>query len=309
MAYVVDAVAHGDGQTGQPPGSTPSDDRGLTATLPPGDQGPAAPAPSPPGDKGPIAPPPPGDQGPATPPSSGNQGPTAPPPTSDQGLATPSPPTSNQGQASASPVITNTVSTPFDISKLVTQNVEELINVQKDKTKLETKDLEIEYFSTEIKVAYSIIETLQQRVSELEQQANKSSRDVVDVTGPPSPTHCLLLGDSNLRGVIRFDLADTCSVRTITEANMDLLRSWVSEKLTRSPSECMIYGGVCDILNKVDPETILDSLGSLISDLKEKNAEMKIYVCEVVPIPKSEEIQTKISEYNEHLENGVKQMV
>ncbi|KAK3871583.1 hypothetical protein Pcinc_023287 [Petrolisthes cinctipes] len=124
----------------------------------------------------------------------------------------------------------NAVSTPLDIPKLVTQNVEELTNVRKDiasiKTKLETKDLEIEYLSTEIKVAYSIIETLQQRVSELEQQANKSSRDCVNVAGPPSPTHCLLLGDSNLRGVIRSDLADTCSVRTITEANMDLLRSW-----------------------------------------------------------------------------------
>ncbi|KAK3889541.1 hypothetical protein Pcinc_006513, partial [Petrolisthes cinctipes] len=157
-------------------------------------------------------------------------GPTTPPSSGDLGLATPPPPTSNQGQASASPVITNTVSTPLDIPKLVTQNVEELINVRKDiasiKTKLETKDLEIEYLSTEIKVAYSIIETLQQRVSELEQQANKSSRDCVNVAGPPSPTHCLLLRDSNLRGVIRSDLADTCSVRTITEANMDLLRSW-----------------------------------------------------------------------------------
>ena len=45
----------------------------------------------------------------------------------------------------------------------------------------------------------------------------------------------------------------------------------------------------------------LDHLGSLISDLKEKNSEMKIHVCQVVPVPEPLEIQAKVKYYNEQL--------
>ena len=176
--------------------------------------------------------------------------------------------------------------------------------------KLETKDLEIELLDTEMKAAYTTIETLQQRVSELEQQILKGNKQCNQVVSPPSSVNCLLLGDTNLQRVLRSDLGATCSVKTITGANMDLLRSWVIEKLHRSPSECVIYCGLYDILRDVTPEKILDNLGLLISDLKEKNSDMKISVCQIVPVPMSQETETKIDDYNRHLEkwgesNGV----
>lgn len=63
----------------------------------------------------------------------------------------------------------------------------------------------------------------------------------------------------------------------------------------------MLYCGVHGIIEGSTPENILDNLGSLISDLKEKNNKMKTYVCQVVPTPMSQDIQAKIADYNEHL--------
>ena len=322
-------------ETDEPnPAPLSSGDRG-SVPPPPGNPRPDPPPPGdprsdppPPGDPRPD-PPPPGDPRPDPPPPS-DPLPASLPPGVSRSVTTASdnpeaalPSTDEPRPASVSPVITQTASTPSDNTHTVstTNNITgesdvaqiDVRKITKDiasiMTKLETKDLEIELLGTEIKTAYGIIEILQHRVNELEQQIHKSSKRCNQVADPP-PTDCLLLGDTNLQKVLRSDLADTCSVRTITGANMDLLRSWVTEKLNRSPSDCVIYGGVYDILCDVAPEIILDNLGVLISDLKEKNTEMKIYVCETVPIPMSQEIQAKIDNYNEHLEkwcekNGV----
>ena len=78
-------------------------------------------------------------------------------------------------------------------------------------------------------------------------------------------SQCLLLGDTNTRRVLCSDLDDKCIVKTVTHANTDLLRSWVTEKLQSVPSECVIIGGVYDIFDELSPEIILDHLGSLIS--------------------------------------------
>ena len=174
--------------------------------------------------------------------------------------------------------------------------------------KLETKDMELELLNVEMKAAYHTIEVLQQRVTELEQHScgarGRHSAEVHPAcpSPPPSPpSSCLLLGDTNLRRVLRSDLEDTCRVRTIPEANMDLLRSWVAERLVKAPSECVIYNGTYDLLEDQTPEIILDNLGALISDLKEKNVNMNIYVCQIVPSPMCEEMHAKMEEYNEHL--------
>lgn len=46
----------------------------------------------------------------------------------------------------------------------------------------------------------------------------------------------------------------------------------------------------------------MNSLGSLISNLREKkNNEMKINICQIVPIPTSHEINAKIKDCKEHL--------
>lgn len=54
---------------------------------------------------------------------------------------------------------------------------------------------------------------------------------------------CLLLRDTNTRRVLRSDLDDNCVAKTITHANIDLLRSWITEKLRNVPSESVILGG------------------------------------------------------------------
>lgn len=174
--------------------------------------------------------------------------------------------------------------------------------------KLETKDMELELLNVEMKAAYHTIEVLQQRVTELEQHScgarGRHSANVHPACPsppPPPPSSCLLLGDTNLRRVLRSDLQDSCRVRTIPEANMDLLRSWVAERLVKAPSECVIYNGTYDLLEDQTPEIILDNLGALISDLKEKNVNMNIYVCQIVPSPMCEEMHAKMEEYNEHL--------
>lgn len=173
-------------------------------------------------------------------------------------------------------------------------------DIEAIKSHLKTKDNEIELLNMEVKSAYTVIELLQQRISELEQRnGNSGQRD--EATNVPSPSFSLMLGDTNLRRVLRSDLGDNCSVKTIVKANMALLSSWVSENLQAIPSQCILYGGLYDILDDKTPENILDCLGSLISDLKVKNSEMKIYVCQVVPVPEFPEIASRIVDYNEQL--------
>ena len=183
------------------------------------------------------------------------------------------------------------------------QERKQLQNIQDDvkliMSKLETKDYEIELLNTEVRTAYSTIQLLQQRIADLEREHKSRRQDAASDSS--ASTECLLLGDTNTRRVLRSDLGDKCTVKTVMHANIDLLRSWVYEKLQSVPSECVILGGVYDIFEESPPEIILDHLGSLISDLKEKNSEMKIHVCQVVPVPEPQEVQNKVKYYNEQL--------
>ncbi|KAK4321346.1 hypothetical protein Pmani_007827 [Petrolisthes manimaculis] len=168
-------------------------------------------------------------------------------------------------------------------------------------SKLETKDMEIELLNTEVKTAYHTIELLQQRVTDLEQRCCGNDSHQPSVANSMSSNSCLLLGDTNLRPILLSDLHDNCFVRTIHDANMDLIKSWVTHKLDRIPSECILYSGINDLLEEYSPTTILDNLGSLISALKDKNNSMKIYVCQIVPSSMCQDIIAKIEEYNEQL--------
>ena len=169
--------------------------------------------------------------------------------------------------------------------------------------KLTIKDMEMELLNTEMKSAFHTIEILQQRVNELEQQCKKTSDHITPPIRTAPPNKCLLLGDTNLTHVLPSDLQNNCWVRTIHGANMDLIRCWVTEKMSKIPSECIVYCGIQDIVDEKSPTIILDILGSLISDLKEKNANMKVYVCQIVPTPTSQELNTNIKNYNDLLTN------
>ena len=124
------------------------------------------------------------------------------------------------------------------------------------KSKLATKDLEIELLNTEIKTAYQTTEQLQQRVIELKQHRCERGDHHISAERPAPPSTCLLLGDTSLSFILPSDLHHSCWVRTIPGANTDLLRSWVSEKMHKSPSECIIHCGTSDIIDEHSPETI-----------------------------------------------------
>ena len=164
-------------------------------------------------------------------------------------------------------------------------------------SKLEIKDLEMELLSTEVKSAYSTIEMLQKRVIELE------TRNIHEKTstGSPFTTNCLLLGDTNLQQVLPSDLGKNCSVRTITMGSIDKIRNFVTHKLSRIPSACVLNCGLYDLCDNVDSDTILDNLGSLVSDLQDKCSNMKIYVCDIVPAQGMQEVNDKIVQYNDKL--------
>ncbi|KAK3881614.1 hypothetical protein Pcinc_013960 [Petrolisthes cinctipes] len=112
------------------------------------------------------------------------------------------------------------------------------LDIENIKAKLHTKDLEIGLLNTEVKTAFETITALQQRVDDLEQMLCPNSREQPQApNNNPLPPHCLLLGDINLRRVLRSDLGENYSVTTIHGANLDLLRSWISEKLNWTPTE------------------------------------------------------------------------
>lgn len=164
------------------------------------------------------------------------------------------------------------------------------------------KDMEIELLTEEIKMAYQLIATLQQRVAALEQRnitSNEEHRQL-QTDAPPVP-HCLLLGDSNLRRVLSSDLGDKCSVKTIYGANIDSIRRWIQDHFNKAPTECVLYCGISDVLEESPHEIILDNMGALVSDLKEKNCSMKIFVCQIVPPNVSQDLKESIEYFNDHL--------
>lgn len=175
-------------------------------------------------------------------------------------------------------------------------------DIESIKNQLRTKDMEIELLNEEVKAAYETIQLLQTRVNHLEQELHSNASSEQPVTrSPTSPLHCLLLGDSNLRRVSRSDLANNCSIKTIHDANIDLLRSWVTETMNQAPSVCVIYCGINDIIEESPSDKILDNLGSLTSVLKEKKPDIKLYICQVVPPAMLDQLSAQTEAYNDHL--------
>lgn len=204
------------------------------------------------------------------------------------------------------PEVVHSPSTPSVVAHTdIVQNGVDMLDIARKiesiASKLETKDMEIQLLNTEVKTAYHTIKLLQQRVTDLEQRCCGSDDHQASVASSMSSNGCLLLGDTNLRPILLSDLHNNCFVRTIHDANMDLIKSWVTHKLDRIPSECILYSGIHDVSEEYSPTTILDNLGSLISALKDKNNSMKIYVCQIVPVSMRQDIIAKIEEYNDQL--------
>ena len=76
------------------------------------------------------------------------------------------------------------------------------------------------------------------------------------------------------------------------------------------PSNCILYCGLQDILNKSTSSDIFDRLGSLITELKKVNENMNIHICELAPIPSVLDFDEHINNFNNQLatwsaDNGV----
>lgn len=98
----------------------------------------------------------------------------------------------------------NIVTPPSDTSgdKAVANVLQLALDIEVIKSKLQTKDMEIELLNDEIKLAYGTISTLQRHVNDLEQRLNSSAEERSERTNSSSsPSHCLLPGDTNFRRI------------------------------------------------------------------------------------------------------------
>ena len=119
----------------------------------------------------------------------------------------------------------------------------------------------------------------------------------------------LILGDYSLSEISTRDLNKNCEVRTMFDGRLDSIKSWVTEKLHLQVNTCIIYSGLMDIEEKCDTDSLLDKLGSLVTELKSKNDDLTVKVCEL--IPSSESVKEQTNKYNEKIkewcsQNGMK---
>ncbi len=212
--------------------------------------------------------------------------------------------------AGVAPHITPTDLNTGNLTQLWKQQVNNSLtvafNTERIMNNLAIKDKEIDLLNDEMKTAYTLIDQLMKRVDDLDNKENIKLKAVninpnIQKQTSETVNKCLLLGDSNLQIVKQSDLGENCSVKTISEANVNLSESWVCEDMHTIPSECIIYYGLYDISEGMSQENILNRLSSLITDLRAKISKMEIYICHVSPVPPPLEIQCKIFDYNDHL--------
>ena len=167
------------------------------------------------------------------------------------------------------------------------------------------KDSEIEELNILVKTANVTINRLSDRVTALEEKVKENEINVNEPTRrlpfpPCTPERILLIGDNNLNDVSSSDLGENCLIRTLQEATVDLCRCWINEQLDWTPSRCILYCGMHDLMEGSSVANILDDLGALVTDLKAKNEAMEIMVCELAPSI-SEDMENEINKYNEKL--------
>ena len=203
-----------------------------------------------------------------------------------------------------------------NVSENVTQDYgeslhEAIMEIQDLKEKINMRDMEIEDLNALLKSSQVTINKLNDRLSLVEEQVKELKKATTAVqtkttlqdssNNPPLPEGTLLLGDTNFTTIRTSDLHNQCSVRTIKDANIDLMKCWVSERLHWAPKCCILYCGLQDILDRSMSADIFDKLGSLIASLKEVNEEMCIYICELTPVLKVEEYDESINIFNNQL--------
>ena len=167
---------------------------------------------------------------------------------------------------------------------------------------LAEKEREINELKTKLFLAEETIRNLREELGNKKQAKNDSEISTKKI---------LLIGDSCLQEVRNTDLQDDVIIRTLPDANMAMLSSWIDEKLTHSLKECIIYCGMQDLMeDETTPEEAVNCLETLVTVLKGNSEDITIKVCELVPSLTSAELTVKINQFNTKLEkwsdtNGV----
>ena len=176
------------------------------------------------------------------------------------------------------------------------------VDLENINRKLETKNMEFDLLNTEMKAVHSLLDQVIQRIHVLVSQIPpKPSEQEVPDTISEFPQEILLLGDENLTEAKVSDVNEHVLVRTINDANTDMLWCWVTGRLNIVPTKCILYCDVHDVIDNVALEIFFGNFSSLICELKEINKDMVIHVCQLAPNLLFQETQRKIGDFNEHL--------
>ena len=162
---------------------------------------------------------------------------------------------------------------------------------------LKEKEREIEELKTRAFLAEEKVQSLQEALLRSTERNDHHGQ-----TSASDSKKTLLIGDACLREVKGSDLQKNVIVRTLPEANMDLLNSWITEQLSHPLQECIIYCGIQDLLD--DSATLvnaMDELGKVVAKLKGENDDIDVKVCELVPTLKSDELADKVNLFNKKL--------
>ena len=197
----------------------------------------------------------------------------------------------NQGRVSEESRITELIERFDRFARETNDNFYVINNTLAEREK-EIEDLQTKLFLAE------------EKIRNLQGALHRRNEACQDGNEPIPEKKTLLIGDSTLQEIKSSDLHENSLVRTLPEANFDMLKSWISEKFDHCPKECIIYGGMQDLLDEsTDSEKALDDLGDLVANLKIKNSDVSVKVCELVPTLKSTEMTHKIDQFNSKLSN------
>lgn len=196
--------------------------------------------------------------------------------------------------------------TPSDNQQLASDSLLQSIlsDIEDMKEKMKNKDLEIGELHAKLQQSEESVNQLNKRIAKLEGKLNHQGGDHSDLLSTlqadaEESKKKLLLGDSNLLEILPSDLGADTLIRTLPGANLDLLKSWVTDKLNISLNECVIYCGFQDLVKgDTNLDFVFDSLGVLIAEIKAKNENVKVSVCELAPSLSSPAMQDSVSIFN-----------
>ena len=159
---------------------------------------------------------------------------------------------------------------------------------------LNEKEKEIKALKNRLISAENMVECLQRKLDSYDNAPN-----IISNMQSTKETKTLILGDSSLKEMKSTDLAEHCKIRTIPGANLDLLKCWVADMLTYNVKECVIHCGMQDLLEpNSKAENILDALGALVAELRTKNEDITVKVCELIPCTDSTDMVNRVENFN-----------